>query len=214
MVHWFGGVERVFAEAADRAWNSIEEFGESDLEAAFDHLMTVLNEVSEDSGERVPLEKIAPPEDAAARALVESLNRERVLSLVGDSPEQLTVAWTFPPGQAKWSRSVRWMEEMTVLESRIEKFEAARQRWQSEKRTPVCLVHASKLIEDARRLLDRHRRWPFLDATLVEFLEASLALDFRLRGEIQELRARRWLWIGGSAAAAVIVVLLMLVVNR
>lgn len=207
MVEWFGGLDRVFAEAGERAFAAVTLVDVAELEAAFDRLMALI-EASRDG--QAQLDEIAPETDPVSRNLVMALINERVLQLSGDSPSEARVAWTYPEGLRQWERSSRWLAEKERLEARIARFEGARERWEAEHRTPVCLIHASRLIGDARQLLDRNRLHPFLEAPLIEFLEESIDLDQRLRGEIQETKTRRLWWIGGSAAAVILFVFVMI----
>ncbi len=209
LVSWHGGLGRVFRDAAAGALASMDPIPPgADLAVGLDRLM-IATGVQAEVPRKAGLLRVAPPDDPVARALIAALVGARVLGITGDSAETATVFWTWPPGLEHWERAREWRENRRRLDARLEFFQQARARWESEGRTPVCLLHAAAWLDDARALLERHQLGETLASPLIDFLEQSLALDARLRSERETLRKRLWALFGGTGALVIMVLILI-----
>lgn len=209
LVSWHGGLGSVFSGAVESALAMLDPASdEAAVAFAFERLMIATSAEGE-TMRSAAYRRVAPPGDPVACALIAALVRGRVLGIAGDSAETATVFWTWPPGLAHWERVRRWRENRRHLDARREAFEKARARWESESRTPVCLLHATGWLVDARALLDRHRLADDLAPDLIDFLEDSLVLDDQLRVERESSRKRLWTLFCGTGALLIMVLIVI-----
>lgn len=190
----FGGIGPILAGAADSAMAS--HAMKDDLAVLFAALHPASGNLKEPVSIRM-LDFVG--EDPARRLLVEALAEARVLQITGGSSEAARLAWAWAPGLMAWERARDWIVERRRLRARLLIFEQSRRRWESDERTPVLLLHASRLVDDARRLLAQHRRWPLLEAPMIEYLETSIALDEQIRHEGRARLSRKRLAVVGLA---------------
>lgn len=209
--HWAGGVRETFAEVAESVMRGVPEH-----DAAFFDLMTALHPVErflDESGERLRhlprsavFQKMVT--DPGLRTLVDALVDSRILSLTGPTPSEIRIAWTVPNGLLKWERARQWLEENDRLLSNAEELDKAREAWEAEHRTPVKLLHSTRMLADADELVTYHRRRAVLSDALKDYLEESIRFDRQLSSQWSRQRFLRWLLVGGG----VLVVILILIV--
>ena len=182
--------------------------GEGLDETAFDSLMAALYaDPSSDSVRAMGFLDLLG--DPAVGRWVRLLIDARFLALNGHSLDQARVSWVFPKALSHWAEAKRWIERHDRLLARAAEFERARQRWEEEERSPVCLLLATRAVDDARDLLDYHIRRPFLTDPLIEYLRESIAIEGRL---VEEIRKIAWIKRGAVAAGVVLLGLLAWVV--
>ena len=208
MVDWYGGLGRIFAEAAERATESLDLSEGAKSASAFSRLMAALYPESGDLDERreIPFLEAIPKGDAEANELITSLINGRVLQIAGNSAQTAILSWTYGPGLAEWEPAKSWLNQRERIELRKSAFEDSRKRWEELHRTPVCLIHSTRALRDAKHLLERHLQWPCLSEPLIEYLEASVALDRHLRAKQRQNQKRLWMMVGGAAAVLVAIV--------
>ncbi|MBL9152411.1 MAG: ATP-binding protein [Verrucomicrobiales bacterium] len=208
-----GGWEPSMKALLVRAGNAaVAEFDSEMLRDALSRLIEALPlpDDASDESPSIRWSELVATGDEGLRRLVEALIEARILLLNGGEKREARLSWAWPPGVKAWAPVREAEVERYRQMARLEQFREAKRRWETDRRSVVRLLHASRQIDDARTWLAAHARQPCLEGDLVAYLEESVALDDRIRqgGRVRERRRRATKF--GLVAGAVVVLLLAL----
>lgn len=162
-----------WAESAEKAFAA---YLRDDKEPSLDRLFRLLDEIPDQSISCLDLAKRSPE----TRRLADHFIDAQVIQLTGETPETASFAWSLPDGLLAWDRFRHWQNAKLTLDKELEKLEAKRQSWEANEESQVLLIHASKLLERAIVLLERHDWHPFLPPALERYLRESVSLREQL----------------------------------
>ncbi|HRX53556.1 MAG TPA: ATP-binding protein [Verrucomicrobiales bacterium] len=162
-----------WAESAEKAFAA---YLRDDKETSLDRLFRLLDEIPDQSISCLDLAKRSPE----TRRLADHFIDAQVIQLTGETPETASFAWSLPDGLLAWDRFRHWQNAKLTLDKELEKLEAKRQSWEANEESQVLLIHASKLLERAIVLLERHDWHPFLPPALERYLRESVSLREQL----------------------------------
>ena len=201
---WQRAVESLMARAGNEA---VAGFDPASLRSALARLVDVLPLPAGSSGEipTVRWRDLEASADDGLRRLVAALIDGRILTLTGGEKPAPALSWAWAPGLPAWTPLREAEKERCRLLARLNQFHEAKRLWEADRRSVVRLLHASRLIDDARAWLDAHARRPCLEVDLVDYLTESVAVDEAIRqgGRLRDSR-RRVATIGLAAGAVVV----------
>ncbi|NNE93303.1 MAG: ATP-binding protein [Verrucomicrobiales bacterium] len=207
---WAGGIAEKYAAAADLAVGDLPDHD------AMGELMLALQKRVRSRGTTSDavaskaryLDVIETSRET--RDLVNRLINARVLSLTGTSGERAEIAWAIPEALREWDRAREWLEREDRRLETARRFDIKRGEWEKEERTPVLLEHACHALGDARKLIAHHERRPFLSDEVLDYLEVSLRIDEKLRGEIRKEKTQKMLLKYGVITAGAILLIFLI----